>query len=78
MNQDNGFELQRASMVDYQLRARGIGSPLVLEAMGRVPRERFIPGVGAFGSVAGTYYPADRERIPDRGPRRSPVRSPDR
>ncbi|MHA7809417.1 MAG: protein-L-isoaspartate(D-aspartate) O-methyltransferase [Marinobacter adhaerens] len=43
MNQDNGFELQRASMVDYQLRARGIGSPLVLEAMGRVPRERFIP-----------------------------------
>lgn len=42
MNQDNGFELQRASMVDYQLRARGIGSPLVLEAMGRVPRERFI------------------------------------
>ena len=43
MNQDNGFELQRASMVDYQLPARGIGSPLVLEAMGRVPRERFIP-----------------------------------
>ena len=43
MNQDNGFELQRASMGDYQLRARGIGSPLVLEAMGRVPRERFIP-----------------------------------
>ena len=30
-------------MVDYQLRARGIESPLVLEAMGRVPRERFIP-----------------------------------
>jgi protein-L-isoaspartate(D-aspartate) O-methyltransferase len=43
MNQDNSFESQRASMVDYQLRARGIGSPLVLEAMGRVPRERFIP-----------------------------------
>ena len=36
MNQDNGFELQRASMVDYQLRARGIESPLVLEAMGRL------------------------------------------
>ncbi|MEQ5814304.1 protein-L-isoaspartate(D-aspartate) O-methyltransferase [Marinobacter sp. NFXS11] len=43
MNQDNGFELQRASMVDFQLRARGIESPIVLEAMGRVPREHFIP-----------------------------------
>ncbi|TYC57819.1 protein-L-isoaspartate(D-aspartate) O-methyltransferase [Marinobacter sp. BW6] len=43
MNQDNGFEIQRASMVDYQLRARGIESPQVLEAMGRVAREAFIP-----------------------------------
>jgi protein-L-isoaspartate(D-aspartate) O-methyltransferase len=30
-------------MVDYQLRARGIESPLVLEAMGRVAREHFVP-----------------------------------
>lgn len=44
MNWDNGFESQRASMVDYQLRARGIESPLVLEAMGRVAREQFVPG----------------------------------
>ncbi|MFY3773799.1 protein-L-isoaspartate(D-aspartate) O-methyltransferase [Marinobacter sp. MA] len=43
MNRDNGFESRRASMVDYQLRARGIESPLVLEAMGRVARERFVP-----------------------------------
>ena len=43
MNRDNGFESQRASMVDYQLRARGIESPLVLEAMGRVAREHFVP-----------------------------------
>jgi len=44
MNQQIGFESQRASMVDYQLRARGIESPQVLEAMGRVAREQFIPG----------------------------------
>lgn len=43
MNQDKGFESQRASMLDYQLRARGIESPQVLEAMGRVAREQFVP-----------------------------------
>lgn len=46
MNDDNGFESQRASMVDYQLRARGIESPLVLEAMGRVSGA---PGTGDRG-----------------------------
>ncbi len=30
-------------MVHYQLVARGIESPLVLEAMGRVAREKFVP-----------------------------------
>ncbi|WP_372996454.1 protein-L-isoaspartate(D-aspartate) O-methyltransferase [Marinobacter sp.] len=43
MNQGNGFESQRASMVDYQLRARGIRSIKVLEAMGQVAREKFVP-----------------------------------
>lgn len=43
MNQGNGFESQRASMVDYQLRARGIRSTKVLEAMGQVAREKFVP-----------------------------------
>ena len=43
MKQDNDFESRRASMVDYQLVARGIESPRVLEAMGRVAREQFIP-----------------------------------
>lgn len=43
MEQDNDFESRRASMVDYQLVARGIESPRVLEAMGRVAREQFIP-----------------------------------
>jgi protein-L-isoaspartate(D-aspartate) O-methyltransferase len=30
-------------MVDLQLRERGIGDPRVLDAMGRVPRELFVP-----------------------------------
>ena len=34
---------QRAGMVDRQLRARGIRSETVLEVMGGVPRERFLP-----------------------------------
>jgi protein-L-isoaspartate(D-aspartate) O-methyltransferase len=34
---------QRADMVDRQLRARGIQSEAVLEVMGEVPRERFLP-----------------------------------
>lgn len=43
MKKDNDFESRRASMVDYQLVARGIESPQVLEAMGRVAREQFVP-----------------------------------
>jgi protein-L-isoaspartate(D-aspartate) O-methyltransferase len=38
------FAVQRARMVERQLRARGIRSEAVLEAMGQVPRERFVPG----------------------------------
>ncbi len=33
----------RAHMVDTQIRRRGITDPRVIEAMGRVPRERFVP-----------------------------------
>ena len=36
------FEEQRARMVERQLRARGIGNPDVLRAMGEVPREAFV------------------------------------
>ncbi|PHQ26989.1 protein-L-isoaspartate O-methyltransferase [Marinobacter guineae] len=43
MTQGSEFASRRASMVDYQLVARGIESPLVLEAMGRVAREKFVP-----------------------------------
>lgn len=34
---------ERQAMVDRQLRARGIRDPLVLDAMGAVPREVFLP-----------------------------------
>ncbi len=33
----------RARMVAEQIRARGVGDPRVLDAMTRVPRERFVP-----------------------------------
>lgn len=39
---NDGFEARRASMVDYQVIGRGITSPWVIEAMRRVPRERFV------------------------------------
>lgn len=37
------FERERQQMVAQQLAARGIHAPAVLAAMGRVPRERFVP-----------------------------------
>jgi protein-L-isoaspartate(D-aspartate) O-methyltransferase len=37
------FEKLRKRMVTTQLAARGIHDPAVLEAMGKVPREKFIP-----------------------------------
>ncbi|HET9162845.1 MAG TPA: protein-L-isoaspartate(D-aspartate) O-methyltransferase [Solirubrobacterales bacterium] len=38
------FAELRARMVERQLRRRGIGDERVLAAMGRVPREEFVPG----------------------------------
>ena len=37
------FAELRASMVERQLRRRGIGDERVLAAMGEVPRELFVP-----------------------------------
>jgi protein-L-isoaspartate(D-aspartate) O-methyltransferase len=39
----DGTEAQRQRMVQEQLRARGIRDEAVLETMGRIPRERFLP-----------------------------------
>jgi protein-L-isoaspartate(D-aspartate) O-methyltransferase len=40
---DSDYAALRADMVERQLRRRGIRDPRVLEAMGRVPRELFVP-----------------------------------
>ncbi|MBI1846524.1 MAG: protein-L-isoaspartate(D-aspartate) O-methyltransferase [Candidatus Rokubacteria bacterium] len=37
-----GFEAARRRMVETQLAARGVRDPLVLAAMGKVPREQFV------------------------------------
>ena len=37
------YDRQRAAMVDQQLRRRDIRDPRVLDAMGKVPRHRFVP-----------------------------------
>lgn len=39
----SGFSKQRQMMVEHQLRRRGIDDERVLAAMGKVPREQFIP-----------------------------------
>jgi protein-L-isoaspartate(D-aspartate) O-methyltransferase len=39
----NDFAARRAAMVRQQLRARGVRDERVLAAMGRVPREAFVP-----------------------------------
>jgi protein-L-isoaspartate(D-aspartate) O-methyltransferase len=38
-----GFQQQRQYMVEHHVAARGVRSPLVLEAMAAVPREEFLP-----------------------------------
>ncbi|MDX1598143.1 protein-L-isoaspartate(D-aspartate) O-methyltransferase [uncultured Marinobacter sp.] len=40
---ESDFTSRRMSMVELQIRGRGITSPLVIEAMRRVRRERFVP-----------------------------------
>ena len=37
------FAAARAAMVESQLRPQGVADPAVLDAMGRVPREEFLP-----------------------------------
>jgi protein-L-isoaspartate(D-aspartate) O-methyltransferase len=43
MAKPGDFSEQRAGMVERQLRRRGIADERVLEAMGEVPREHFVP-----------------------------------
>jgi protein-L-isoaspartate(D-aspartate) O-methyltransferase len=43
-DREDGHRRDRAIMVSRHLQARGIVDPLVLAAMGKVPREAFVPG----------------------------------
>ena len=40
---DSAYVRDRAFMVERHLKARGIADPLLLTAMGTVPRETFVP-----------------------------------
>lgn len=71
MIQDIDFSALRNAMVTHQLQSRGIDSPLVTEAMRRVPREAFVPdserarayedgplGIGAGQTISQPYIVA--------------------
>ena len=55
------FDLERREMVD-QLRAKGIQSTRVLEAMERVPRERFVPSGVRHQAYADRALPIGQEQ----------------
>jgi protein-L-isoaspartate(D-aspartate) O-methyltransferase len=58
------FAARRARMVQRQLRARGIDDERVLEAMGRVPREAFVPAAGRRRAYADSALPiGERQTI---------------
>ena len=53
------FASERASMVQRQLASRGVRDQQVLKAMGRVPREAFVPGSLAQDAYADGALPID-------------------
>src|SRR6478672_6793845 len=53
------FAALRAAMVDHQLRRRGIRDERVLAAMGRVPREQFVPANVAERAYEDNALPID-------------------
>lgn len=53
---------RRARMVERQLRARGIGDERVLAAMGRVPREAFLPPALRGQAYADSALPIGEEQ----------------
>jgi protein-L-isoaspartate(D-aspartate) O-methyltransferase len=56
------FAAKRRRMVDRQLRARGIGDERVLEAMGTVPREAFVPPRMRHRAYADSALPIGEEQ----------------
>src|SRR5215510_12283283 len=53
------FASARASMVQHQLASRGVRDQRVLKAMGRVPRETFLPDSLALDAYADGALPID-------------------
>ena len=51
---EQNFEQMRRAMVSCQLRTTGVSDPRVLDAMGSVPRERFVPADRAAVAYADT------------------------
>ena len=56
------FQAARSAMIDSQLRTSGVNESFVLERMGAVPREDFVPE-----SARGTAYMDRAVRLPDGG-----------
>jgi protein-L-isoaspartate(D-aspartate) O-methyltransferase len=56
------FASLRARMVERQLRRRGIDDERVLEAMGQVPREAFVPARQRHRAYADSALPIDAEQ----------------
>lgn len=62
-NGDPGFhERLRQRMVDEQLAQRGIHDPCVLEVMGRIPREVFVPAAYAASAYEDNALPIEEEQ----------------
>lgn len=55
--EDKQYATWARSMVDRQLRSRGVRDPLVLEAMAQVPRHRFIPAVDPYEAYSDRALP---------------------
>jgi protein-L-isoaspartate(D-aspartate) O-methyltransferase len=53
------FAAARASMIKHQLRARGVRDQRVLDAIGRVPREAFVPAEIAHEAYQDSALPID-------------------
>ncbi|HEX5610241.1 MAG TPA: protein-L-isoaspartate(D-aspartate) O-methyltransferase [Solirubrobacterales bacterium] len=56
------FPKQRTTMVERQLRRRGISDERVLEAMGQVPREAFVPPEARSRAYADSALPIGEEQ----------------
>jgi protein-L-isoaspartate(D-aspartate) O-methyltransferase len=56
------FASQRADMVERQLRRRGIRDERALEAMGAIPRERFVPEAYARRTYADSALPIGHDQ----------------